>query len=343
MSHDTLEPIEPQEAIDMYLDPHRDEHADQTVQSHRSRLRYFADWCKHNNIRHMNELTGRACYEFRIWRRDDGDLKPVSLKTQLATLRAFLKWCESIDAVPERLYEKVLLPSLSDEENVDETMIEPEEVEALLDHLERFEYASFRHILFHTLWETGMRAGSVHSLDVSDFFPEKRALRLVHRPDTGTYLKNKDDANRFVAISNALTEVIQDYIDVTRPDVTIEYGREPLLATERGDGRPWKTHHRKTMYRITSPCYYTGECPHGRDIDDCEASTYARARNCPSSVSLHPIRRGAITCYLTEDTPKLVVSDRCDVDPGTLDRHYDGRSDEQRMENRRTVLGLDED
>lgn len=342
MSRDMIEPVEPRKAIEMYLDARSDELEQQTLQSHRSRLRYFADWCNNNDVETLDRLTGRDCYEYRIWRRDDGDLKPVSLKTQLATIRAFLKWCESIDAVPDRFYEKIQLPSLANDESIDDTMIESEEAKALLNYLDRFEYASFRHTLFHILWETGMRVGSVHSLDVEDFRPEKRALRLEHRPETDTYLKNGAEANRFVAISSSLTETITDYIETNRPNDRDEYGREPLLTTERGDGRPWKTHLRATIYRITSPCYYTDECPHGRDIDSCDANTYEYARNCPSSVSLHPIRRGSITHHLSEDVPKLVVSDRCNVDPDTLDKYYDARTEEQKMQNRRAVLGLDE-
>lgn len=343
MSQEMIEPVEPGQAIEMYLDGRSDELEQQTLQSHRSRLRYFADWCEANDIETLDQLTGRDCYEYRIWRRDDGDLKPVSLKGQLATIRAFLRWCESIDAVPERFYEKVQLPSLADEESVDGTKIDPEEAEKLLDYLERFEYASFRHTLFHILWETGIRVGSVHSLDVPDVHPKMNALRLEHRPETDTYLKNGAEANRFVAISATLTETITDYIETNRPDDLDEYGREPLFTTERGDGRPWKTHLRATIYRITSPCYYTGDCPHGRDIDECDASTYEYARNCPTSVSLHPIRRGSITRHLTDDVPKLVVSDRCNVEPETLDQYYDARSEEQKMENRRAVLGLDTD
>lgn len=52
----------------------------------------------------------------------------------------------------------------------------------------------------------------------------------------------------------------------------------------------------------------------------------------------HPIRRGYITHLLQAGVPVGVVSDRCNVSPKVIDRHYDVRSEEEKMRQRREVL-----
>ncbi|EMA36864.1 integrase family protein [Halobiforma nitratireducens JCM 10879] len=45
-----------------------------------------------------------------------------------------------------------------------------------------------------------------------------------------------------------------------------------------------------------------------------------------------------ITYQLREDIPKKVVSDRCDVSSDVLERHYDRRTDREKMEQRRDFI-----
>lgn len=86
-----LEPIEPDHAVELYLEDRRDELADLTYSSHRSRLSYFVQWCDEQGIDNLNELTGRLLYEYRVWRRRDGNLSKPSLKSQMDTLRVFIR------------------------------------------------------------------------------------------------------------------------------------------------------------------------------------------------------------------------------------------------------------
>jgi hypothetical protein len=55
-------------------------------------------------------------------------------------------------------------------------------------------------------------------------------------------------------------------------------------------------------------------------------------------VSPHAIRRGSITHFLTEDVPTEVVSDRMNVSRDVLEQHYDRRSEEVKLEQRRGYL-----
>lgn len=64
----------------------------------------------------------------------------------------------------------------------------------------------------------------------------------------------------------------------------------------------------------------------------------------PSSVTLHPIRRGYITRLLKAGVSVEVVSDRCNVLPMVIDEHYDVRSEDEKMQQRQEILrkALDE-
>lgn len=61
------------------------------------------------------------------------------------------------------------------------------------------------------------------------------------------------------------------------------------------------------------------------------------ASKCPTSVSPHAGRRRSITHQLTEDVPEQVVSDRMNVGMDVLDKHYNRRSKEVKMEQRRGI------
>jgi integrase len=189
------------------------------------------------------------------------------------------------------------------------------------------------------LWNTAMRISSLHSLDVNDVLADENAVRLEHRPDQGTTLKNGESANRLVAIPGLLMDTVTDYIETNRPDVEDEYGRKPLIASDQG--RMLKNNIRRTIYYLTRPCFYTDECPHGREIKECEATKWSNARECPSSTHPHALRRGSITNHLLDDVPKPIISDRADVGVDTLDKHYNKMTEEEKMAQRRDILGFD--
>ncbi|MFB6155279.1 MAG: tyrosine-type recombinase/integrase [Haloferacaceae archaeon] len=333
-----LEPIEPAKAVTMYLQERDGELSEASLQAHDYRLNHFTRWCDEEGVTDMTSLTGRRLHEYRLWRQSDGDLAPPSLKTQMDTLRVFVRFCERIDAVPEGLHDKVQSPSLSDGENERDVMLEAESAKAILNRLSRFRYASRDHVVMTLLWRTGIRMGSLRSLDLSNYYPRKGRLELEHDPDRDTPLKNGAEGERYVAIRPVTVEIVDDWIDHQRPERTDEYGRQPLITTTHG--RISRTSIRDTVYRLTRPCDRGNECPHDRDPETCEATDDHRkqASKCPSSVSPHAVRRGSITHHLTQDVPEKVVSDRMNVSQEVLDKHYDERTEEVKVEQRRGYL-----
>jgi integrase len=332
----SLEPIDPETAVELYLADREAEVAKATLYSHSSRLGHFVRWCVEEDIDNLNVLSGRILHEYRLWRRREGDLVPATEKTQMDTLRVFVKWLESIDAVVDDLHTKVRSPVLRDGQNVRDVMLESDRAEEILEYLSKYEYASRPHVVLTLMWHTMMRTGAVHSLDVDDYDPDGRYIAVVHRPETGTTIKNGTGGERLIALSNDVCRLLDDWMANRRPDVDDEFGRRPLVSTS--NGRAHRSTLRGDCYRYTRPCVSTGECPHDRDPESCEAMEYTAAFDCPSSVSPHALRRGGITHHLNNDVPKEVVSDRANVTAGVLDEHYDRRSQHERMEQRRGYL-----
>jgi site-specific recombinase XerD len=335
--NDDLEPIGPAEAKEMYLEQRKQEVSESTIQAHHYRLKHFVRWCEDvADLENLNSLGGRDLQRFKMWRRDDGDLNNVTMVTQLSTLRVFIKWCEDIDAVASGTHDKILMPSLAKNEDRRTAILDKAAADKLIEYLRKFEFSTRTHALIELLWRTGMRIGAAHSLDVEDYDPEEQYVELRHRPDTGTRLKNKTDGERFVSLSIEVCDALDAYIEYSRDKVVDEYGRNPLFSSRCG--RPAKSSLRDSIYRISRPCQYTGECPHDREIESCEAMERNKASKCPSSVSPHAIRRGSITQHLSEDVPEKVVSDRMNVSLDVLEKHYDRRSEREKADQRRDYL-----
>lgn len=321
----------------MYLEQRQPEVSDSTIQAHSYRLGHFVKWCENvAEIDDLNDLTGRDLQRFKIWRREDGDLNNVSLVTQLSTLRVFIRWCEDIDAVEPGTHDKILMPSLSKNEDRRTVTLGKAAAEQLIEYLRQFEFASRTHALVELLWHTGMRIGAAHGLDIDDYNPEEQYVEIHHRPESGTRLKNKETGERYVSLSSEVCDALDAYLKYGREKAADEYDRQPLFTSRYG--RPAKSSLRDSIYRITRPCQYTGKCPHDREIESCEAMENNKASTCPSSVSPHAIRRGSITYHLSEDVPEKVVSDRMNVSLDVLEKHYDRRGEQKKAEQRRDYL-----
>jgi site-specific recombinase XerD len=332
----SLEPIDAETALELYLADRENELADATLYSHESRLGHFVRWCEQQDITNLNALTGRDLHRYRLHRREAGNLSVASEKTQMDTLRVFVRWLEQIDGVEKDLSTKVRAPSLTPEQNTRHEMLDSEQAADILAYLEKYEYASFEHVTIALLWHTMMRIGAAHALDIEDYHSDEQYLEVHHRPGTDTPIKNKKDGERLIALSEQLCDLFDDWIANKRPDVSDDHGRKPFLATSQG--RAHRTTLRGYCYRVTRPCMYEKECPHSREPMDCEATDRDKAYNCPSSVNPHAIRRGSITNSLNSDMPEAAASDRANVSQSVLEQHYDRRTEREKMEQRREFL-----
>ena len=355
---DDLQPLDPHEALDMWIDRQRAEKSDDTVQSYYYRVRQFADWLHEQGIDNLNDLDGRDVFRYDSARRSDG-LSKGAMNNQLGTIKLFLEFCVDVEAVSPELPAKVDVPTLSKTERANEEKLTSERAEVILENLERFDYASRDHTMFALAWHTGIRLGSLRSLDLRDCYltdDDLERLRhqddfdhqhlervqvpfiyLRHRPDTDTPLKNSVDGVRPVGLSEQIGQLLQDFIDVNRVEVEDDYGRKPLFSSQKGSGRMSKGAIRSRFNIITQPCRY-GTCPHDRDTDTCEALEHGYEARCPSARSPHRIRTGSITHHRDEGWPPEVLAERVNATPGVIRTHYDQPDLLKRMESRRNYL-----
>lgn len=333
---DALDPLRPHRAIDMYL---RDREADtsrQTRATHDKRLRRFADWLESEGVENLNEVDGRLCRRYRVdsfdEKEDGGEYSGETVRGYMDTLRVFLRFCVSIDAVESDVPDKVQSPRPGHSRDAH---ISPETAEKALNYLTRFKYATVQHVSFLLAWRTGLRLGGLRALDVNDVHLDDGYLKVQHRPPE-TPLKNKKGGEREVALREDTCEVLRDYIGTNRPPVTDPEERRPLLASRYG--RRHKSNLRSIITGASRPCRWGG-CPHDRDPEMCDAAqNIQQSYGCPSSVSPHDVRRGAITHHLRSDMPQPMVSDRFDVSNDVLEKHYDERTEGERRQQRAAYL-----
>lgn len=327
--------LKPTVAVEDFLAEKKTEVAVSSWRNYKYPLNYFIEFCEERDITHVGDITGYDMKKFKTQRRQD-DINNVTLYNNLSVIRVFLRWCEEAQFLEQDFHKLVQLPPIEDGEIVSTDKLALDEIEDILEYLYKYEYATRRHTTFQLMWHTCVRMGTVMALDIDDFLPKNQQLKVRHRPETGTTLKNGAKAERKINLGEEMVAVIEDYIDVHRDSITEESGREPLFTSP--SKRLYDTLLRKDMYAITRPCFVGIDCPHNRDPDDCEATAKKQASKCPSSMSAHPLRRSAITYHLNQDADKQKVSERANVSVDVLDKHYDGRTEDEKAAVRRQML-----
>lgn len=333
---DDLETLSVEEGIERFLTYRSQSVRDTTIDNAVTRLNHFQRWCDEVGLENLNTLSGRDLADFVAWRQ--GQIAPITLQKQLSTVRVALRYWADIEAVEEGIAEKVHAPELPDGSGVRDEALSAQRAHEILEYLEQYQYASKDHVVMVILWRTAMRRSALRSLDVEDLRPDDHAIRVEHRLDEGTRLKNGEGGERWVFLGPRWFKPVEDYLDnPVRPDVTDEYGREPLLTTE--NGRPTGDTIYNWVNRLTHPCML-GECPHDTNPDDCNAlGSGAHPSKCPSARSPHAVRRGSITHHhLNRNVSPEIVSERCDVSLEVLYDHYDVRTQREKMEVRRRQI-----
>lgn len=115
-------------------------------------------FCYENQIENLIDLTGRRLKEFKRWRGKQISL--TTLRNQMRTHKMFMRFCQAIEGVPHGLPMKVesLVPQKDGNGSRDE-FVEAETADVILSYLEKYEYASLRHVTSPLLWRTAARQG----------------------------------------------------------------------------------------------------------------------------------------------------------------------------------------
>jgi len=330
---DRVPDLTPREALERWIGKLRVDRADSTVSSYHYRLKLFVEWCEQERIDSIGDLSGWDIESYEAHRRNQG-IEALTLKRELETLANFLEYCANIELVDNALPEKVTPPKVSRDEHVDESMLEPEVAEALLQHYrsDPEKRATRGHAVLEVAWHTGARLGALRGLDVDDYDADEQYVAFHHRPRKETPLKNGTDGERLVGLPETVYEILDEYIARERHEAFDDHNRRPLFASQVG--RPTTNTLRIWMYLATVPCHYT-ECTHGRERETCEFVDYSKISQCPSSRSPHQVRTGSITWQRNRGVPVDVVSERVNSSPSVIEEHYDKPSKFEKMEKRR--------
>jgi len=328
----TLKPTPPHEAKNRFLNDKKPSVTRKTIKNYRTCLRQFCDWLEGQQLTTLNDLDSEFIQRYKEHRLSN--VKIITARQDMMTIKQFMEFCEHIAAVPRGMADMVRIPSVSENDEICDDLLTREEAIGILEYLDKYEYASNRHLTLLILWKTGMRMSGLRTLDLGDFDEGRPALELRHRPTTRTPLKNKERSERDVLITPKTAEVVADYIEQTRSDVEDDYGRKPLLTSK--SGRVVETTIQRYVYTASRPCYYNGgDCPFDRDLETCEALSWNGSCKCPGSVSPHALRRGYVTAARNAGQPKDVTSDRVNMSGKVLDKHYDKGSSAEKAERRR--------
>lgn len=285
---------------------------------------YLTDVLKLSNL---NNLTPIQAREFQDWRQYESlersePLSKKTLKDDLHLFREFLSEMVVFRAVDVDTVKAVNIPSLKKEEAVDDKLISPERIAAIIEHLETFHYASREHVVLLLFTKTGRRPCDLHTLDLQDFDQTSRKLQFVHQPNLGTQLKEGTAHEATITLSDNVARVLSTYIKRRRHSAQDEYDRKPLITTR--NGRIAKSTMREYVYRWTRPCVIGEDCPHEREQDTCQAASSAKkASQCPSSKSPKTIRSGYITAKFNSGASPSAVGYRVGATKEVLRRNYD--------------------
>lgn len=104
-----------------------EELAEKSLQNQRYRLKRFIEFCEDTGLKDLSDLTGRHLHQYRVYRTEM--VKPVTLSGELQTLRMFLEFCASIDAVQDGMRERVQIPKIDPDEETKDELLENDRAE----------------------------------------------------------------------------------------------------------------------------------------------------------------------------------------------------------------------
>ncbi|WP_284013237.1 site-specific integrase [Halobaculum litoreum] len=205
-NRDDLRPITPRQAMEEWLDVIEADTAGSTAHSYRRRVRQFVQWLESEDALNLNIVDGRDIKAYRDHRAPA--LNNTSMKNELRTVRQFMSYGVALEAVEPALVEKFSahIPSLTKGEASSDLMLGRERAHAILDHLDRFRYATRDHALFITMWDTGARISGLQALDLDDFDAEDGTVRFVSREESETRLKNGLTGERLNVLNEKTVE-----------------------------------------------------------------------------------------------------------------------------------------
>lgn len=330
---------EPQDVIETYIKHPDNDFARNTRKNKRSNLRAFREWLATKNITDMSVVTPMMIRNrYPVWLDENRNItSKVARNQHYSDIRNFLDHCKKSGYIGEDLVEAVPSPSVDKQSRVrDDDGLAPEFVGRILDRLDRLHYASNRHVALLLMYEVPCRAVTLSALDVGDFVGPEESDRghgyveFKHRPDSdpATTLKNGRGSERVVALRDGVCEVVRDYVENKRRDITEDSGRRPLLTSRQGRAKPDGAISSWTRW-ATRPCFVGDDCT----CDGSQRKDLTECQDCDNT-GTHPIRKAGISRWRREGVPAEDLAERADMGVELLREVYYQDSEDEKMDRR---------
>jgi len=332
--------LTPREAAERWISKLRADRKESTLSTYWYRIKRVVDFCEERDLSPLRELTPWGVDGFDVQFREK-DPKKVTITHEYRTINDWLEWAETVGIAQEGISDVLEPPELAKKDEVSTDRIEFEVAEANLRALRSQPVkgglrASRYHALFELMWWTGARIAAIRGLDRRDVDLDEGTVAFIHRPDTGTPIKQAFNPERKIGLPDPAVDALRDYVDHARvSDAYDDFHREPFLTTSQG--RTAETTSRRWSKYASLPCQ-GGECPHERDPDSCDWNRLRGASDCPSSEGPHSVRSGAITNMRNKGWSLDDVAERVNTSPQRIKQHYDHPTLDEQYEQRRSGL-----
>jgi len=309
-----------------------------TIAQYKRTIPMFTDFAASHNIVSPSELSTEVVEDYvdALFAEYDKD---ATILTYTKNIRAWLQWLETRTQCPDSLPALLSKEDLGLSPSARDVALPKNEAKHLLGKLRSQRRGSAQHAILELAWNSGLRLGGLHSLDVDDLNFDKNDVSIHHRPAQGTRLKNGDGSDdtagngeRVIALHPHVVDALQQYIQVERSSIADDYGREPLFTTVYG--RASKSTLRRWIYDATSCRWAAG----GPADSSCDGSCDPDTAVCPYSYYPHAVRRGCIVAHLSGGLRTDRASQRFNVNPSILKKHYDPRTAQQRKDDREDAV-----
>ena len=130
----------PEEAVERYIQERKPNLADSTIYNYKTSLKQFTEWCNdQSEIEYIQDLDQFHISDFKLHRRDQPEISNTSLYNVMMGLRVFIRWCESKGLLKD-MADNIIFPDRGRAARTE--TLEPDKVEAILTHLNKYEHAS---------------------------------------------------------------------------------------------------------------------------------------------------------------------------------------------------------
>ncbi len=192
-------------------------------EAYRADLELFIHFLQSKKINSMNQMTRRHITEFLLAEKER-DMSTATLARRMVAIKVFLRFLQQENLLAHNVAEAMDTPRLW---NILPESLSHDEIERLLDAPTTDTPRGRRdRALLELFYGTGLRVSELAQLQVTDLHLPERYVRCV----------GKGNRERVVPFGDKARTLLDDYLQIDRPDLLKGRRSEALFITRRGSG-----------------------------------------------------------------------------------------------------------